>query len=65
MIPTVMEPSIQARGNNWLDGGTEELGFGSYTGSTGSSVGSFRFKSVWDATAKELRDGELVEVPID
>ena len=65
-FPAIMGPSIHAKGSDWTDVDGGGLNFDPYTRPTGyEPSNAFRFKSVWDAKAKELQDGELVEVPLD
>ena len=65
-LAPMMGPSVHAVGNHWTDGG--EFGSSSDWGSgrpPGAPDATFQFKSVWDATAKELHNGEIVTVGID
>ena len=65
-VTPFMSPSPHAVGNGWneVDGGGLNWNNGRPAGA-GDPVGNFSFKSVWDATAKELQNGELVIVPIE
>lgn len=62
-VPTIMGPSIHALGSDWNDKGTEALDFNKYDRTIAPT--SFQLRSVWDATAKELQDGQLVVISYD
>lgn len=62
----LMGPSIHAVGHEWSPGGEFSTNWGDgRPTSGGAGAGGFQLKSVWDATAKELQNGEIVTVPID
>ena len=62
-IPAIMGPSIHALGADWKNNPDESLGFEKWTDRTNPP--SFQLRSVWDPTAKELQDGQLVVISYD
>ena len=65
-ISSIMAATVRADGFGW-NYENRDLGNGWENGrpEVVSPFSAFRFKSVWDATAKELQDGELITVSID
>ncbi len=65
-IPAIMGPSrIHAAGSDWINNPESGLNWNDGLPSTYNPSGSFGFKSVWEAKAKVLQDGQIVEVPLD
>ena len=62
-IPAIMGPSLHAQGSNWINKPDTPLGFDQYVRPNAPT--SFQLRSVWDATAKELQDGQLVVISYD
>ncbi len=62
-VPTIMGPSIHALGSDWINENDKTLDFNKYDRTTAPT--SFQLRSVWDATVKELQDGQLVVISYD
>lgn len=62
-IPAIMGPSLHALGSDWINENDKTLDFNRYNRPDAPT--SFQLRSVWDATAKELQDGQLVVISYD
>lgn len=62
-VPTIMGPSLHALGSDWINENEQTLNFDKFTRDV--TPGSFQLRSVWDVTAKELQDGQLVVISYD